>query len=107
MDSAVTYHIMFCKQYLTKVREAGKTLRGNCNAGVTSTTMKGDFGMFEMWVNESGIANLLSILKLEKDSFRVTTDTLGEWVVYPPQGEHIVFMRYTGLRNNMPYIDVR
>ena len=63
--------------------------------------------MFEMWVNESGIANLLSIPQLEKDGFRVTSDTHRKWVVYTPQGEKIEFKHDTGLCKNMPYIDVR
>ena len=83
---------MFCKWYLTNVRHVGKILRGNCNAGVASTTMKGDLGMFEMSVSKSGIANLLSIPQIEKNGFGVITDTLGEWLVYTPQGEKIVSM---------------
>ena len=60
-----------------------------------------------MWLNEGGIANLLSIPQLEKDGFRVTSDTHGEWAVHSPQGEKLVFKRDTGLAENMPYIDVR
>ena len=69
--------------------------------------MKGDIRMFEIWVNKSGIANLLSISQLEKDGSRVVTDTHREWVVCTPQGEKILFLRDTGLCNKMPYIDVR
>ena len=104
LDSAATHHSMFCKRYLTNIRQAGKILRRNCNAGAISSTPKGDLGMFEMWVNESRIANLLSIPQLEKDGFRVVTDTLGEWVVYTPQGEKIVFMKDTSLCNKMLYL---
>ena len=75
---------MFCKRYLKNIRQAGKTLLGNCNADVTSTTMKGNLGIFEMWFNESGVANILSIPQLEENGFRVTTDTLGGWVVHTP-----------------------
>ena len=60
-----------------------------------------------MWVDESGIENLLFIPQLGKDGFIITTDTLTEWVVYMPQGEKIVFLQDTGLYNRMPYIDVR
>ena len=88
------------------MREAGRTLRGNCNAGVKVCSKVGDLGIFEMWVNEGGIANLLSIPQLEKDGFRVTSDTKGEWIVYSPRGEKLVFKRDTGSLKNMPYIDV-
>ena len=55
--------------------------------------MKGDLRMTEIWVDESGIANLLSIPELKNDGFCITTDSLTEWVVYmpQPQGEKIVF----------------
>ena len=55
-----------------------KNLQGNCNAGVKVCTQVGDLGMFKMWLNEGGIANLLSIPQLGKDGFRVTSDTNGE-----------------------------
>ena len=106
LDSAITYHSMFCKCYLTNVCPAGKILCGNFNAGVMSTSTKGQLGTFEMWINKSAIANLLSIPQPEKDCFCVTTDTLPGWVVHTPQGEKIVFLPDTGLCNRIPYIDV-
>ena len=81
LDSAATYYSMFVKWYLKNVRDAGRILRGNCNAGVRESSHVGDLGIFKMWLNEGGIANLLSIQQLEKDGFRVTTDTHGEWSV--------------------------
>ena len=60
-----------------------------------------------MWINEGGIANLLFIPQLKKDSFRVTSDTHGEWAIYSPQGQKLEFKQDTGLAPNMPYIDVR
>ena len=59
-----------------------------------------------MWINEGGIANLLLIPQLEKDGFRVTSDTHGEWIVHSPRGEKLTFKRDTGNLKNMPYIDV-
>ena len=54
LDSAATYHSMFCTRLLQNVRNAGKTIRGNCNAGVNLSTKIGDLGVFKMWVNEGG-----------------------------------------------------
>ena len=82
LDSAATYHSVFITWCLKNIRDAGRTIRGNCNAGVKLSTKVGDLGVFKMWINEGGIANLLSIPQLEKDGFRVTSDTHGEWVVY-------------------------
>ena len=91
LDSAATYHIMFITWYLRNVRNAGKTIRGHCNAGVKLCTKVGDLGVFKMWINEGGVANLLLIPQLEKDGFRMTSDTHGEWIVYSPRGEKIFF----------------
>ena len=91
LDSAATYHNMFIKWYLKNIRDAGRILRGNCNAGVKVCSQVGDLGIFKMWLNEGGIANLLSIPQLEKNGFRVTTDTHGEWVIHSPQGEKLQF----------------
>ena len=49
---------------------------------------------------------LLSILQLEKDGFRVTSDTHGEWIVYSPGGEKLLFKRDTGNLKGMPYVDL-
>ena len=59
-----------------------------------------------MWVNKGGIANLLSIPQLEKDGFRVTSDTHGEWIMYSPRGEKLFFKQDSGALKNMPYIDL-
>ena len=97
---------MFITWYLKNVRDAGKTIRGNCNAGVKLCTKVGDLGVFNRWINEGGIANLLPIPQLEKDGFRVTSDAHGEWIMYSPRGEILVFKRDSGNLKNMPYIDV-
>ena len=60
-----------------------------------------------MWLNQQGIANLLSIPQLEEDGFHVTSDTLKEWILITPQGKRIVFKRNTGLCNMMPSINMR
>ena len=51
-------------------------LRGNCNTGITSTSTNGTLCMFDMWINEKKITNILSPPQLDADGFRVTTDTL-------------------------------
>ena len=81
-------------------------LKGSCNAGVTTSNTKGLVGVFEMWLNRGGIANLLSIPQLEEDGFKVRYNTDGGWIVTSPSGEDIVFKRDTGLCNCIPYIDM-
>ena len=105
-DGVATYHGVFVIRYLKNVRGAGRTIRGNCNGGVKLCCKVGDLCIFKMWVNEGGIANLLSIPQLEKDGFIVTSDTNGEWIVYLPRGEELFFKRDAGNLKNMPYIEM-
>ena len=107
LDSCATYHTAFVRERLDRVENAGVTLRGNCNAGVTASSEKGWLGDFHMWLNEKGIANLLSLPQLERDGYKVHYDTDGDWVVTSPKGGKVVFTRDTGLCDGMPYIDVR
>ena len=78
LDSVATYHSMFITWYLQNVRDAGKTIRGNCNAGIKLCTKVSDLGVLKMWINKGGIANLISIPQLERGGFRVTSGTHGE-----------------------------
>ena len=80
---------------------------GNCNAGSVLLKKKGWYKNFQVWLNEQGIVNLLSIPMLEEAGYKVTTHTDDEWKVITPRGEVIVFARDTGMCNRMPYIDLR
>ena len=69
---------MVFKRHPLKFQHGGKILHRNCNVGVTSTSIKDDLEMFEMWVNKGGITNILYTPQLEADSFHATTDALGD-----------------------------
>ena len=73
---------------------------------MTSINKQGMYGNFKVWVNERGIANLLSIPTLEEDGYIVTTHTNRKWVVISPEGEEVIFELDTGLCQGMPYIDL-
>ena len=60
-----------------------------------------------MWLNENGIANLISIPKLEADGYVVRTDTKGEWQVVTPKGETIPFNHDKGMCVGVLYIDLQ
>ena len=107
LDSCATYHSAFVDWMLSDIRIVSSILRGNCNAGVTSTNVKGVYELWEFWLNKKGIANLLSIPQLEKDGFEIDYNTKRDWVVKTPAGKTIVFKRDTGLCEGMPYIDMR
>ena len=107
LDSCATYHSCFADWCLDNVHEVEVYLKGHCNAGVTTCKEQGYYGVFKMWLNRSGIANLLSIPMLENDGYEVDYNTKRDWVVTTPQGKKITFKRDTGLCDRMPYIDLR
>ena len=61
---------------------------------------------FDMLIKK-GIANHFSIPQVEDNGYHVACDTLTNWIVHTPQGKHIVFKRYKGLCNWMPYVYVQ
>ena len=107
LDSCSTYNQVINDNLVTNIRETGKVLKGHCNAGTTSTSKQGDLGSLKMWINGTGIANIISIPVLEKNGFRVSYDTNAEWVIHSPEGKEIIFKRDTGVCDMMPYIDLR
>ena len=82
-------------------------MTGSCNAGTTKIKKKGYFGDLQVWLNEQGVANLISIPMLEKDGYSVSKTTTGDWKVVTPGGDTIPFKQDKGLTVGMPYIDLR
>ena len=82
-------------------------MNGNYNSGTRRITNRGYYGKLRVWLNGNGIANLISIPKLEADGYVVRTDTKGEWHVVTPKQETIPFKREKGMCVGMPYIDLR
>ena len=107
LDSCATYHSAFVKEMLHSVKTVGTVLQGNCNAGVSTSKEKGIFGPWSFWLNENGIANLLSIPQLEKDGYTVDYNSKHHWVVTTPAGKCLIFKADTGMCEGMPYLDVR
>ena len=68
-------------------------MNGNCNAGETEITRRGYLGEMRVWLNKNGIANLISIPKLEEYGYTVNTNTKGQWKVFTPKGKTILFKR--------------
>ena len=95
----------FVREFLKNIEEDGTMMDGNCNAWSVLPKKKGWYKNFQVWLNEQGIVNLLSIPMLEEAGYEVTTHTDDEWKVITPWGEVIVFARDTGMCNRMPYID--
>ena len=95
------------RSLLSGVREVKTVLQGNCNAGVSISKEKGYYGLWSFWLNEHGIANLLSIPQLEKDGYVIYYNSKKDWTVTTPSGKVLVFKKDTGTCAGMPYLDIR
>ena len=77
LDSCVSYHTMFDAFWLENVHKVDTIMAEHCNAGVTTTDTLGEmFGLFEVWLNENEIENLLSSPQLKEDDYRIKTSHL-------------------------------
>ena len=95
---------MYSSEYLEDVRKVGVTLHAKCNAGEVFSNEQGVLlDMFNMWLVKNGIANLLSVNCLERDGFRVTSDSLGDWLVTSPDSGVLKFKSDTGVCEGFPY----
>ena len=59
-------------------------MKCRCNAGITTTSKQGWYGKFHVWLNENGIANLISIPMLEASGYVVSSHTLKQLEVITP-----------------------
>lgn len=105
LDTCATNHTMFALEMLDWV-PTGVKLRQHCNAGTTTTAKVGYWRGIKFWVNECGIANLLSLPQLEKDGYQLEYDMRSGWRVHTPTGNTIHFKMDRGMRRGMLYIDL-
>ena len=62
---------------------------------------------FQVWSNEQGTVNLLSIPMLAAAGYKVSTHTDHTWEVTTSKGEVIVFKRDTGICKSTTHINLR
>ena len=84
LDSCATYHSVFAYWCLNNIHKVEAYQKGRCNAGVTICKEQGYCGVFKMWLNRTGIANLLLIPQLEQDGYIIGYNTARNWVVATP-----------------------
>ena len=106
LESCATYHTLFVREFLDRVYWGKTAMNGSCNYGTVTNNTRGWYGKFKVWLNEKGIANLLSISMLEYSGYIVYTHTKGDWVITTTKGKKIVFKNDTGVCKGMPYIDL-
>ena len=70
-------------------------LHTTSNGGQNTASESGKLlGALQAWLVRNGVANLLSILELERLGFRDLYDSLGEWVVISLKGgARLIFKR--------------
>ena len=108
LDTCSSFHMCFNAKYLAKVQRLMMQLKGDCNAGTTGSREKGWLAsIFHMWLVRNGIVNVLSVGQLEKDGFKISYETGGDWVVRTPNGKSLKFKRDTGMCYGFPYLDLR
>ena len=90
LGSCSSFQQVFTKNYLFDVKTTMMRLKGDCNTINAYSKCKCWWQGFHMWLEESGIANLLSVPQLEADGFTINYNTERNWVVTTPEGEEIV-----------------
>ena len=57
------------------VHQHKSKIYGDCNTGVSVIKKKGKLGNMYTWINSEGIANTISIPKLDTAGYHITYDT--------------------------------
>ena len=79
LDSCTTNHSMFALEHSNLHHTTGMCLWQNCNAGSRLTKRKWFWMMLQFWENPGGIANLVSLIELERDGWTVNYTTGNIW----------------------------
>jgi hypothetical protein len=95
LDNQSTLDVFYNPALLTNIRKTNTSMEIHCNAGTTSTNMKGDLpGYGTVWFHPKGIANILSLARIEEHGYHVACDTNignGCFVVTKPDGSRNMF----------------
>ena len=76
LDSESTHDTFYIKGYLRNIRKADTPIRVNTNGGIMICDMVGDLpGYGWVYYNPNGIANILSMARVEENGRRITYDT--------------------------------
>ena len=74
LNTCTTNGQMTTREYLTDIHQAPKSLKMHTNSGSSLSSFKGKLVKLPFWLNNAGIANVISLLTLEKN-FHVTYDS--------------------------------
>ncbi len=105
LDTCTTEDQMIEPSYLRDIRTADKALTLHTNAGSSRSTKQGRLGSMMFWLDEGGIANVVSLRSLES-RFHVRYDSKeegGSFICDMAQGQ-ITFKRCP--KTGFPYVDL-
>jgi hypothetical protein len=106
LDNQSTVDVFCNSDLLKNVCKVNKIINIKCNAGVTRTDMVGDLpGYGEVWYNQNGIANILSLSRVES-KYRITYDSDHgkQFVVHKAGG---MVRRFKQSESGLFYMDTR
>ena len=75
LDNCASYHAFSIKAFLKKIYKSVKSMKGNYNTSETRINKQRSYGKLKVWLNESGITNLIFVPKLGVDEQAASTDT--------------------------------
>ena len=95
LDNCASHTQTYLEKWLLGTCETQVGLHTISNGGQNTTSESGMLlGALQAWLVRNGVANLLSILELERLGFRDLYDSLGEWVVISLKGgARLIFKR--------------
>lgn len=106
LDNGSTVDVFTNPKLLKNIRTTSTTMTIKCNAGSTTTNQIGELdGYGTVWYNPHGIANILSLSKVQ-EKHRVTYDSEQEaqFVVYKPDGTKRIFTKSS---SGLFYLDTK
>ncbi len=89
-------------KYLKEVKKVREGIKINCNSGLVTSNLKGNYGRLKMWYVPKGIANIFSMHKLECLYCITYNSWDGYYVIHIPRGE----VKFHKDKQGLPYINL-
>jgi hypothetical protein len=87
LDGCSTVTAFKNNKYLKGVKKVREEIKINCNAGLVTSNLKGNYGRLKVWYVPEGTANIFSMHKLERLYCITYNSWDGNYVVHTPRGE--------------------
>jgi hypothetical protein len=102
LDECSTVTAIKNDKYLKGVKKVREGIKINCNAGLVTSNLKGNYGRLKVWYVPEGIANIFFMHKLEH-LYRIAYDSWDRYyVIHTPEGE----VKFHKDNQGLPYINL-